>query len=157
MGTSWPLQAGPWSVRLVRDDGAFMFSDDDLIDWLMEAEEWRQQGRAFSVADLCPDRPEYWSRLEDLWQRMLRLDQQLHVTELSLHESGLPTPPPPAPPPAEAFARKGYEILDEIGRGGMGVVYRARQVGLTRLAPLKMLLPSRYASPQQLAHFHREA
>src|SRR3954452_19018133 len=120
MGTSWLLRAGPWLVCPVRDDGAFMFSNDDLIDLLMEAEEWRQQGRAFSVADLCPDRPEYWSRLEDLWQRMLQLDQQLHVAEVSNHESGLPTTQPSAPLPAEAFARRGYEILDEIGRGGMG-------------------------------------
>ena len=139
-----------------------MFSDDDLIDLLMRAEEWRQQGRDFSAADLCPDHPEYWSRLEDLWQRMLQLDQQLHVDEVSHHESGLTaTQPsaslPPAPLPAEAFARRGYEILDEIGRGGMGVVYRARQLGLKRLVAVKMILSSRYASPQQLARFQREA
>jgi eukaryotic-like serine/threonine-protein kinase len=134
-----------------------MLSDDDLIDLLMQAEEWRQQGRTFSTADLCPDHPEYWSRLEDLWQRMFQLDQQLHVAEVSHHESGLTAAQPSAPLPAEAFARKGYEILDEIGRGGMGVVYRARQLGLKRLVALKMVLASRYASPQQLARFQREA
>ena len=85
-----------------------MFSDDDLIDLLMQAEEWRQQGRAFSAADLCPDHPEYWSRLEDLWQRMFQLDQQLHVAEVSHYEPGLAAAQPSAPLPAEAFARKGY-------------------------------------------------
>src|SRR5262249_13395053 len=102
MRTSGRLRAGSLWVRLVRDDGASMFSDDDLIDCLMQAEEWRQQGWAFSVADLCPDRLEYWSRLEDLWQRMLQLDQQLHVAEVSHHESGLPATPPSSPLPAEA-------------------------------------------------------
>ncbi len=50
-----------------------------------------------------------------------------------------------------------YELIEQIGRGGMGVVYKARQVALNRPVALKMISAGEFASPVVIQRFHREA
>jgi tetratricopeptide (TPR) repeat protein/tRNA A-37 threonylcarbamoyl transferase component Bud32 len=58
-------------------------------------------------------------------------------------------------PPARHRLQPGFEILEEIGRGGMAVVYKARQAGLNRFVALKMIYAT--TPSETLARFRREA
>ena len=69
-----------------------------------------------------------------------------------------PSPIVTGPPgPASPRSLDGYDLLDELGRGGMGIVYQARERRLNRLVAIKMISDSAFASPAQRRRFLAEA
>ena len=64
---------------------------------------------------------------------------------------------PPAPPRGDLPLLPGYEVLERVGLGATGTVYRARQIALDRIVALKVLAPRYAADPETVERFVREA
>jgi serine/threonine-protein kinase len=128
--------------------------DERLLELLEALLAQQRQGQAPDVESLARENPDVAEELRQLWATMyvaeLAGDSQSDVTV----DSG-----PMQKVAAMTLPRTvgDYELLEEIGRGGMGVVYKARQKSLGRVVALKMLLSGEMASPDDQARFQAEA
>src|SRR5437764_1184378 len=122
--------------------------------------DYVQQVEAGAVPDreaLLARHPALAERLPAFFTDYDRLDRQaaeLHLSpalERTTGGSGLPG----ELPRVRYFGD--YELLEEIARGGMGVVYKARQTSLNRVVALKMILQGELATPLDVARFRVEA
>ena len=112
-------------------------------------------GAAKELAGDCPDLIEPLKRRIEVLEAMNAvLTSSDAPTRKQIHDKNLPASGALAP---IALKVLGYEILGELGRGGMGVVYKARQIALDRLVAIKMILPGPQAGPEELARFRAEA
>jgi WD40 repeat protein len=132
---------------------AFAMSPPSLTAALAYWEEAFRAGQDLSPAELLPARPDLHAALAQaiaiLRDVTIREGRKGAAGPLVYPETSPVDPNPQAPP--------GYQIERELGRGGMGVVYLARQTALKRLVALKMIRAGREADPEERARFQKEA
>jgi serine/threonine protein kinase len=111
--------------------------------------------------DLAPELLEFFVEQEklDRWTEPLRpVVQAARAAAVETPKSDGTVDPVDLSLPKERVRCFGdYELLQEIGRGGMGVVYKARQKSLNRLVALKMIRAGSLASPADVQRFQTEA
>lgn len=131
--------------------------DQQLADILAELTEQLRLGRDPKVDEVAARYPDLAEEIGQLWaaaqiaEEFARPADRAPTLEL-LQPSRRTEPRMPLP---RDFGD--YELLEEVGRGGMGVVYRARQKSLNRTVALKMVLKGELASAADLARFRAEA
>ncbi len=114
--------------------------------------EQYRRGERPSIAALAARHPELADEIREVFPALVRLEEAKGNTETracsvaeTKDEANMPE-------------RLGdYRIVCQLGRGGMGVVYAAKQESLDRRVALKVLAPHTLSNPKQLKRFHREA
>ena len=108
-----------------------------------------------SPEEACRTCPELLPQVVAGWRRLRALRAEIGAL---FPPTSVAAGSTPAPLPTGELPRiRDYEVVQELGRGGMGVVYKAWHLRLQRPVAVKMLLAGAYAQPHELERFLREA
>jgi len=130
--------------------------DEQLALLLADLTDQAHAGERVDINVICEEYPQFAEELRELWGAVMIADaagsSELHATLSSGSSRDAPVTSFDLP------CRFGdYELVEELGRGGMGIVYRARQISLNREVALKMILQGQLASPADRDRFQAEA
>lgn len=128
-----------------------MDQDELLAQLLDELLAQQQRGEVPQLERVVAEHPELSLELRQLWAAVAMAENFAAATVIS------PVSADELLVSDVALGLTDYELQDELGRGGMGVVYRARQKSLNRTVALKMILRRDLASKADVARFRAEA
>ena len=142
-------------------------SDDQLARLLEELTDALHAGRPPALETVIAEHPQFADELRQLWAAVLIAEEMASGAQSISSLPGVSSAGEDTilhTPPADAgFVQTlprtfgDYELLEELGRGGMGIVYKARQASLGRVVALKLILRGELASSADVARFRSEA
>ncbi|HXD87786.1 MAG TPA: serine/threonine-protein kinase [Urbifossiella sp.] len=136
-------------------------SDSRLAELIDRLTDDRRAGRQVDVDGLARANPDVAAELRELWavaQFAQSLDATWNLPTGALHSADSTSRLNPTPrAPFETAQFGDFELIEELGRGGMGVVYKARQKSLDRLVAIKMVREAHLATDSDRARFRTEA
>src|SRR5262245_42225761 len=128
-------------------------SDDTRVQQLLD----EMLDSKCTAEEVCADCPELLSEVRKRWQLMRKVEEDLDALFPTPESTRKEETPIRRPPSTDLPRIPGYEVGAVLGRGGMGIVYKARHLRLNRAVALKMLLAGAYAELEQRERFLREA
>src|SRR5262249_34233441 len=121
--------------------------DELIAEYLREVEAGRPPDRAA----MCAAHPEYAEELKSFFADHDRMHRFVEPATIPPSEAGPPAEPSTSVPGGTTGSLVviryfgDYELLEEIARGGMGVVFKARQVSLNRIVAVKVILAGQFS------------
>ncbi|MCA9109057.1 MAG: protein kinase, partial [Planctomycetaceae bacterium] len=135
-------------------------SDALIADLLQQLLEQARSGKEVDIRATCRIYPELELEIRELWATVMVAEDLASSPENFASPALAPTRRDRGPTLGSLTQPRtvgDFELLAELGRGGMGIVYRAHQLSLNRPVAIKMILRGELASPADLARFHAEA